>query len=702
MQRFSQTTLPANISNVDEPLNTDLDNEEGGGSSIDQLIEDIVDRDMPQGVGDTVVFSTHDVALGSQHQQIHHVIQAPSAPHVATNLTSSNPNQMPVMTRNSSSISTGSPLPVSGGNIAHAHSPLSQNPASPIIGKAPSPQMQQYKAAPLRSGRGSAKKTVNMPTQQQPHSPMGVAHSPRSAPQRSPQQPSAQSPPASANPVIPQNVSSPMSQVSPMSTGGMQTINSQVIGSIGMQHSPVASPLNIASPQRSSRQASPGGIGSPITGTPVAQQDFSPSQGVSQNYLTQVNQGKVSAPKVGSIQKPGNTRVNVSKPNPSASATGIHPPVGSGVQNSGTNVWSQMLRQTGVVSQGTTTQQPLSMQANTTAQPQSTTNTAGQPVSTFDTAAVLRGLTALKGSNVIPFQLKQGVGQQLQSVQLPQNAAKFDLLKKAVFVKAGQGNGTQSAGKPVTINTPQGQVICYILPKPNGSNNNNQASTNTQGNQVKMVVLSTSNISTGGSVVKTVNACNSNTTVLPSNVNTVFTKNTKTSSIPVQQNVSFSSTLHQSPMQAMTSVVKSVGKDNNVSLNNPNTRQPVAAGSGQGTHRTGASNITTQNVDTTRITFVNESTCVEHLVSAPGLSQSASSIITTHPLTSTVSTTATKTTPATSSLSTPVLVGDSDDSDTPLAVLAETLRKSNVEEKKKKKKKKAEKRKKKEKSGNEK
>lgn len=828
MQTFSQTGLHSNITNVEQPMNHGLDSVEGGDNSIDQLIEDIVDRDMPQGVGDTIEFSGHDVALVNQHQQIHHVMSQ-STPHVTTSLTSSSQNQMITMARNASSIhtSTGSPLPgsgqVAGANIAHAHSPLSQNPASPA-----STQVQ-YKPSQIRGNRGSIKSSVTMTAQQQPHSPqnlgMGVAHSPRSAPQRSPQNPpqrspqtqSAQSPPSAVNPGMSQNISSPMSS-------GAMNINSPVIGNMGMQHSPVASPMNIPSPQsqRSSRQASPGGcnIGSPAN--PAVQQSFPKSPGKPQSYMAQMNQPKVQNTGTGrtqiNMQNTGNTSMHPanaasgqnnawvqnqfmtnqqrqtsntsqggtpspgqqrqtnnasqgsgSVPSPGQqrqTAQGNIPLPGQQLQRQTTagnisssgqqqrqtntlpqgnvslpgqlqrqtiqgnvllpgqqqqqaiqanisspgqpqgNIPSQLQRQSpqGNVSiagqlqqplqgnaslrtqqqrmamqanmstagqqrqtsnpSGNVAQQSVNLQTNTSVAQQTNPSIAGKPVSAFDTAAVLRGLTALKGS--IPFQIKQGTNQQLQAIKIPPNAANADLLKQAA----------QATGKPMTINTSQGQVLCYILPK--SAVNNQAGASTTQGQQLRMVVLST-NASSGINAVKTVNSSGDGTTVVASNINsTGINPVMATRAKPSQQNVLISST-NQNPMHAMTTVVNSVGNDipNNTQKVTYQKQAPVNVQVGQ---RLVSNPSTAQSVDTTRITFVNESTSVDHFVSIP------------------MDTTA-ATTAAVETKTTPTLLGDSDDSDTPLAILAENLRKANGEEKKKKKKKKGEKRKKKEKSG---
>jgi len=823
MQSFSQTGLHSNI--ADESLNHGLDHDQGEDNSIDQLIEDIVDRDLPQGVGDTVVFSSHDVSLVSQPQQMHHVM-AQTKPNVTTTSMTSNS-----MARNASSMhaNTGSPIPgqVTGGNISHANSPLSQNPSSPAIPKSSSSQVQQYKTTQMRSNRG------NIATQQQPHSPqninMGMAPSPRSAPQRSPQNPPQQSPQTPSAQSPPSNVMT-QNMPSPLSTSAMN-INSPVIGNMGMQHSPVPSPQS----QRLSRQASPGGcnVGSPSS--PAMQQTFQKTQGLPQNYMSQVNKtqssnstrnqvnipssgntamhgvipvsgqnagwtqsqfmqnqqrpsaspsqgnipspipspgqqrqtsstqagGNVSSPgqprqtMQGSVPSPGQPRQpmqgSVSSPGqPKQTFQGSVPspgqqiprqPTTGNVQSSGQPVQqtsvlpqSQLQRQSmpgnpvipvqqqqnvqgSILLQGqpqeniqhprqlqrqnsqgnasttlqqrqpvqgnlpvqlqqqtmqttntvaaqqlqqqnnkpstTNSQQTVNIQANTSvATQQNTSGVAGQQVSPLDTAAVLRGLTALQGNNVIPFQLKQGTNQQLQAIKWPQNAANLDLLKQAA----------QVGGKPVAINTSQGQVLCYILPK--NAVNTQAGASNIQGQQVKMVMLNTKTTASSN-IVTTINSAGNTTATIGQKPVTVG-------------NSKAVATINQTPIQTTASAAKPVS---NVTTN----VTPVTV-----SQRLMQTPVTSQNpianpstaltVNTTRITFVNESTSVDHFVSIPSDTQ---------PLTTTVATVESK--------MTPTLLGDSDDSDTPLAVLAKQLKKTNGEEKKKKKKKKGEKRKKKEK-----
>jgi hypothetical protein len=786
MQSFSQPNLTSNMPNmpVNEPLNASLENVDGG-DSIDQLIEDIVDRDMPQGVGEAVMFSstTHGVPLSNQHQHqsMHHVMSQ-NTTLAGQNQRSSSPNQMSAMVRSPSSGTGGSPLAGGGQvpsgkplgtNMPHANSPLSQNPASPI--KAPSPQMPQYKTSvPLRAARGAKKTTVKLPNLQQPHSPQNMAmgvtqgqvHSPRPTPQRRPQQPgNAQIPPSAANSIISQNMSSPLAQMSPLASGASQALNSQVMGNIGVQHSPVASPLNISSPQsqRPSRQASPGlcNLGSPVP--PVGTQDFSKTQsaGLSQVYMTQGNAAKVPVQQQNNLQTSNNLRQsNITQSNVVRTQASVqHQPASNiGAQNNGGTLWTQnefvsthlqrpvndivMPTQINVSSQGhlPLEQGNIDVPSNLSMAQQRNSvplSTASQPTSMFDTATVLRGLNALKGTNVIPVALKQGANnQQLQAVKLPNNAANIDLLKQAMLLKAGgQGGSGQgpTTGKPMSINTSQGQVFYYILPKgTNISSSMGSTALNTSGQQVQMVLINTKSVS-GNTSVKTVNSTvggttkptaqvfslNNNFTTINNSVPRTAVNFTQpvvssfvTSSNPTQQNFS---TL-QNPLLGMTSVAKAMG-NNNIPLMTPSIFQPNVTPSQhqQSTLDTSlinqlvsgqsASNISlqsnpssVQSSGTTEITFVNECTAVDHLVSVTGMSQPASNIFTTHPITPTVSTTVSKATAVSSVTQPSVTVGDSDDSDTPLAVVAESLRKASGEDKKKKKRKKGEKRKKKEKS----
>lgn len=772
MQSFNQPNLTSSMQNlpVNEPLNPPMGNDDDNGDSIDQLIEDIVDRDMPQGLGDAVVFSStsHGVPMSNQHQHqhqpMHHVM--------AQNPRSSSPSQMAAMVRSPSSGANGSPLaggssqipsgkPL-GTSMPHANSPLSQNPASPI--KAPSPQMPQYKTSvPLRAARGS--KSVKLPNQQQPHSPQNMAigvnqgqvHSPRPTPQRSPQQPgNAQSPPSAASSIISQNISSPLAQMSPLASG-----NQNIMGNIGVQQSPVASPMNISSPQsqRPSRQASPGlcNIGSPIP--PATAQEFPKHQAgasLTQSYMTQANTAKASVPNQNSLQNGNNLRqANITQPNvvrtqgsalhqvssmstqdtsrgniwtqnPFLSAQQLQRPVNNVATPAQVNVSSQRQSEHLPQEQATidiASNSPVSLQASNSVSLGSLSQT--QPTSTFDTATVLRGLNALKGSNFLPVSFNQGGNnQQLQAVKLPNTAANIDLLKKAMMLK--QGGAGQTPGKPLSINTSQGQVFYYILPKgTNIGTGSGLSAQNTSGQQVKMVLINTKSSSANTSV-KTVNSTVAGTAkpsaqVFSLNNNTFSTSNSVVTNAgfaqPVTSSLSSSSNPNlqqQNPMPGASLLAKSQGLSTFTTLNQPS----VVSTSNQQQHLTldanlvnqlvsgqGASNInvpsnpsSAQNVSTTQITFVNECTAVNHLVSVTGVGQMASNIFTTHPVTLPLSTTVSKATAMSSTAQPSVTTGDSDDSDTPLAVVAESLRKAGGDEKKKKKKKKGEKRKKKEKS----
>lgn len=168
---FVQSNLPPPMNNVS--MNQQLVGEPlGEGSNIEQLIDEIVERDMPQGVSEPIVFAPQ----ASQQQN-------PSADHlqIASNTLqkgissvsgcATSPELLPVAQTSSSSGKSALPLRVVPGG-----SPLNaaNSPGSPLASsRSPSPKVKQTNhagkvSAPVRS----ASQAVRLTPAMQPSSPL--------------------------------------------------------------------------------------------------------------------------------------------------------------------------------------------------------------------------------------------------------------------------------------------------------------------------------------------------------------------------------------------------------------------------------------------------------------------------------------------------------------------------------------------------
>ena len=169
---FVQPNLPPPMNNVS--INQQLVSEAmGEGSNIEQLIDEIVERDMPQGVSEPIVFAPQ----ASQQQN-------PSADHlqIASNTLqkgissvsgcTTSPEMLPVAQTSSSSGKATLPLRVVPGG-----SPLNaaNSPGSPLASsRSPSPKVKQTNhagkvSAPVRSASQAVRLT---PPAMQPSSPL--------------------------------------------------------------------------------------------------------------------------------------------------------------------------------------------------------------------------------------------------------------------------------------------------------------------------------------------------------------------------------------------------------------------------------------------------------------------------------------------------------------------------------------------------
>ena len=169
---FVQPNLPPPINNVS--MNQQLVGESiGEGSNIEQLIDEIVERDMPQGVSEPIVFAPQ----GSQQQN-------PSSDHlqIASNtlqkgispvsVCTTSPELLPVVQTSSTSGKSTLPLRVvTGGSPLNAAS----SPGSPLASsRSPSPKVKQANhagkvSAPVRSASQAVRLT---PPAIQPSSPL--------------------------------------------------------------------------------------------------------------------------------------------------------------------------------------------------------------------------------------------------------------------------------------------------------------------------------------------------------------------------------------------------------------------------------------------------------------------------------------------------------------------------------------------------
>ena len=169
---FVQPNLPPPLNNVS--MNQQLVGESmGEGSNIEQLIDEIVERDMPQGVSEPIVFApqaSQQQNPSTDHLQIaSNTLQKGISP-VSVRTTS--PDLLPVVQTSSTSGKSALPLRVvPGGSPLNAAS----SPGSPLASsRSPSPKVKQTNhagkvSAPVRSASQAVRLT---PPAIQPSSPL--------------------------------------------------------------------------------------------------------------------------------------------------------------------------------------------------------------------------------------------------------------------------------------------------------------------------------------------------------------------------------------------------------------------------------------------------------------------------------------------------------------------------------------------------
>ncbi|XP_048576920.1 protein piccolo isoform X2 [Nematostella vectensis] len=664
MQRQVMSNMPVNHSLDSEMEGDDHDNEDEG--SIEKLIEDIVDRDLPQGIEDPIVFPqvSHAMPLGSQHSMIQRPGGQGQLVSMSLNSTAGQPLGSPV---------TGS-NPRGTSNNPMAGSPMGQNPGSPLTMTIPGREQSANLSGSMHKSSlslGNAAKPSIKLLQQQPASPQiaspqmgmspGHANSPRPIPQVQSPRPTAGMPlQGNQGPIQQSNVGMTGSAPSPRSI--------QQNTGTGVGPTPLQSPYQVP-------QMSPQSVRSPLPPSPISQ--MSPPKFPSNPTGMQTS----SMP-----QSPVRSPMNAPSPQaarpPQPSAVRNLSSPGSQVVSKGKDV-AKLQAQAGYTPRSSTaTSITASCKLQTTLATSAPYHSVPlqssvMPVSGGKPMQKLKSTMQIKNSNKKPAQTKTSQSKASNASQKNNNVQSTscqsttaqnntstvqatpssstlkgstqahqttaNVLTQAMLLKAVSSTAAGQAvstGQPVSVATSQGKVIYYVLPK--GTNLNTaqlQAAAKAQqgstgsGQPLKMILIN-AKTTVGGTkpVGPPVDAAASVplTQTLScggisiQQVAQVMQQKTLTAKTVGNNNVAMS-TLPLSTMSSGT-VIMSTGQENgSFTINTgpgalfkgstavPGVRSvPVSAPSNPSTVGQ------MQSAGTTKITFINESSGIRQFVDSSG------------------------------------------------------------------------------------